>query len=192
MMYLQLFWSFFQIGLFSIGGGYASLPLIQQQVVALHGWLTAGQLTDIITISQMTPGPIAINAATFVGIRVGGLPGALVATAGCVLPSCVIVLTLAWVYTRYRNLGLMHGILDGLRPAVVALIGSAGISILLPALFENGTLPRSLNDVDGIAVAIFAVAFFVLRKWKADPICVMIGTGAAGWCLYTVAGMIGW
>ena len=92
MIYLELLWSFFQIGLFSIGGGYAAMPLIQHQVVELHPWLTLEQFSDIITISQMTPGPIAINSATFVGLQLGGLPGALVATAGCVLPSCIIVL----------------------------------------------------------------------------------------------------
>lgn len=99
MIYLQLLWSFFQIGLFSIGGGYATMPLIQHQVVELHGWLTMTQFSDIITISQMTPGPIAINSATFVGIQVAGIPGALVATLGCVIPSCIIVTTLAYVCT---------------------------------------------------------------------------------------------
>lgn len=189
MIYLQLFWSFVQIGLFSIGGGYASLPLIEQQVVDIHGWLTAGQLTDIITISQMTPGPIALNAATFVGIRIGGFPGALVATGGCVLPSCIIVMLLAWIYTRYRELRLMHGILDGLRPAVVALIGSAGVGILLSALFRGGVLPRSLSDIDGAAVLIFGAAFFVLRRWKVSPIRVMLGAGLAGLCLYGLLGL---
>ena len=103
---LELFWSFFQIGLFSVGGGYAAMPLIQHQVVDLHGWMTMQEFIDIITISQMTPGPIAINSATFVGIQIAGLPGAIIATLGCVFPSCVIVLTLAWVYFRYRNLSV--------------------------------------------------------------------------------------
>ena len=94
MTYLQLFISFFQIGLFSIGGGYAALPLIQEQVVNLHGWMDMTQFIDIITISQMTPGPIAINAATFVGIKTAGIGGAIVATVGCVTPSCIIVLVL--------------------------------------------------------------------------------------------------
>ena len=96
MLYLQLFWSFFQIGLFSIGGGYAAMPLIQNQVVDLHHWLTLSEFTDLITISQMTPGPIAINSATFVGIRIGGVGGALVSTLGCILPSLIIVMTLAY------------------------------------------------------------------------------------------------
>ena len=91
MIYLELFWSFFQIGLFSIGGGYAAMPLIQNQVVDIHSWLTMTQFADIMTIAEMTPGPIAINSATFVGIQVAGLPGALIATIGCVFPSCVIV-----------------------------------------------------------------------------------------------------
>ena len=133
-IYLELLWSFFQIGLFSIGGGYAAMPLIQHQVVDLHGWLNMTQFADIVTISQMTPGPIAINSATFVGTRVAGLPGAIVATVGCVLPSCIIVLFLAFLYERYRGLGVVQGILAGLRPAVVALIASAGLSLLALAL----------------------------------------------------------
>ena len=134
MIYLKLFWSFFQIGLFSVGGGYAAMPLIQHQVVELNNWLTMQEFVDIITISQMTPGPIAINSATFVGIQIAGLPGAIVATLGCVFPSCVIVLTLAWVYFRYRNLSVVQGVLGGLRPAVVAMIASAGLSILILCL----------------------------------------------------------
>lgn len=91
MIYLELFLSFLQIGLFSFGGGYAAMPLIQGQVVNGHHWLSMTEFTDLITISQMTPGPIAVNSATFVGIRIAGIPGALVATLGCILPSCLIV-----------------------------------------------------------------------------------------------------
>ena len=98
MIYLKLFLSFFQIGLFSFGGGYAALPLIEEQVVVQNGWLSMTGFTDIITISQMTPGPIAINAATFVGMQIAGLLGAIIATMGCVSPSCIIVLTLAFLY----------------------------------------------------------------------------------------------
>ena len=142
MIHLELFWSFFQIGLFSIGGGYAAMPLIQHQVVELHPWLTLEQFSDIITISQMTPGPIAINSATFVGLQLGGLPGALVATAGCVLPSCIIVLTLAYVYYRYRGLSMVQGVLAGLRPAVVAMIASAGVTLVNLSFFRCGRAAR--------------------------------------------------
>ena len=104
MILLQLFWSFLQIGLFSFGGGYAAMPLIQAQIVTQHGWLGMAEFTDLVTISQMTPGPIAINAATFVGLRVAGVSGALAATVGCMLPSCVLVTLLARLYLRYRKL----------------------------------------------------------------------------------------
>ena len=187
MIHLELFWSFFQIGLFSIGGGYAAMPLIQHQVVELHPWLTLEQFSDIITISQMTPGPIAINSATFVGLQLGGLPGALVATAGCVLPSCIIVLTLAYVYYRYRGLSMVQGVLAGLRPAVVAMIASAGVTLVNLSFFGADALPAGLADVDLIAVLLFAAALFVLRRWKKDPILVMAGAGAAGLVLYGIA-----
>ena len=141
MIYLELLWSFMQIGLFSIGGGYAAMPLIQNQVVDLHPWLTIQQFADIMTIAEMTPGPIAINAATFVGIQVAGLPGALVATFGCVLPPFCIVLVLAWIYFRFRELGLVKGILAGIRPAVVAMIASAGLSLMILSFYGQQNLP---------------------------------------------------
>ena len=148
MIYVELLWSFFQIGLFSIGGGYAAMPLIQHQVVDLHPWLTMTQFADIMTIAEMTPGPIAINSATFVGIQVAGLPGALVATLGCILPSCIIVMALAYLYYRYKGLSMVQGILSGLRPAVVAMITSAGISLLILSLYGAQELPADLSGVD--------------------------------------------
>ncbi len=186
MIYLQLLWSFFQIGLFSIGGGYATMPLIQHQVVDLHGWLTMTQFSDIITISQMTPGPIAINSATFVGIQVAGIPGALVATLGCVIPSCIIVTTLAYVYYRYKGLTMVQGVLSGLRPAVVAMIASSGVSLLLLAFYSTSGVPADWAAIDWRAVLVFAAAFFILRRWKSDPIWVMAGCGLAGVVLYSI------
>lgn len=186
MVLMQLFWSFFQIGLFSIGGGYAAMPLIQSQVVELHSWLTMTQFADIMTIAEMTPGPIAINSATFVGIQIAGIPGALVATLGCVAPSCIIVLTLAYVYYRFRGLNMVQGVLAGLRPAVVAMIASAGISLLLLAVYGQKTLPADLSAVNYISVVIVASAFLILRKWKVNPIYVMAGAGAAGIVLYSI------
>ena len=137
MIILKLFWSFFIVGLFSFGGGYAAMPFIQEQVVDLNGWLTFNEFVDVVTISQMTPGPIGINAATFVGMKVSGIPGAVMATVGFVTPSCIIVLTLAYLYYKYRELSTVKGILKGLRPAVVAMIAIAGISILQMALLGS-------------------------------------------------------
>lgn len=188
MLYLELFWSFVQIGLFSIGGGYASMPLIEHQVVDLHGWLTLQEFVDIITISQMTPGPIAVNSATFVGIQIAGLPGAIIATLGCIFPSCVIVLTLAWVYFRYRNLSVVQGVLGGLRPAVVAMIASAGLSILALSLWNGAGFSFSPSDLDWGAALLFIGSLFVLRKWKLNPIYVMLTAGVIGLGFYLVLG----
>lgn len=186
MLYPQLFWSFFQIGLFSIGGGYAAMPLIQQQVVDQHAWLTMNQFADIMTIAEMTPGPIAINSATFVGIRVGGLAGAVIATAGCVLPSCLIVLALAFVYFHFSKLTAVQGVLQGLRPAVVAMIASAGLSLLLLALFGGREMSVGPLGLDVIAASIFAAGFLVLRRKPVSPIWIMAGSGAAGVLLYSI------
>ena len=165
MIYLELFLSFFQIGLFSVGGGYAAIPLIQNQVVDIHHWLTMSQFADITTIAEMTPGPIAINSATFVGTQIAGLPGAIIATIGCVFPSCVIVLTLAYLYYRFRGLNMVKGILTGFRAGVIAMIASAGISLFIMALYGQRTLPTNPLSFDIIALFIFAISFIILRKW---------------------------
>lgn len=187
MILLEIFISFFQIGLFSIGGGYAALPLIEHQVLEVHNWLTLEEFADLLTISQMTPGPIALNASTFVGTRVAGLPGAIIATIGCVTPSCIIVLTLAYFYFKYKNLSSIQGILKGLRPAVVSLITSAGLSILLLAIFksEDVTLwTMKISDLNYVSIALVALGVFVLRKYKTDPILVMIASGIIGIIVY--------
>ena len=185
-MLLELFWSFFQIGAMSIGGGYAALPLIRAQVVELHGWLTMTEFTDLITIAEMTPGPIAINGATFVGTQIAGLTGAIIATVGCVLPSSAIVLTLAFLYNRYRRLTVIQGILSGLRPAVVALIASAGLSILLTALWGSSSPADWIHDFQLLPCLLFAGALFVLRKFKLSPIAVMLGCGGLGVALHLI------
>ena len=186
MIYLELLLSFMQIGLFSIGGGYAAMPLIQSQVVELHPWLTLQQFADIMTIAEMTPGPIALNAATFVGIQVAGIPGAIVATFGCVLPPVCIVLFLAWIYFRFRELTLVKGILGGIRPAVVAMIASAGLSLMILSFYGQQHLPSDLLNINWHSVGLFAAGFFVLRKWKPSPIAVMLGCGAVGLVLQLI------
>ncbi len=180
MILLELFLSFMKIGLFSIGGGYAAMPLIQEQAVETHGWLTMTQFADIMTISEMTPGPIAINSATFVGIQTAGIPGALAATAGCVFPSCIIVLALAYVYYRYRGLTMIQGILKGLRPAVIAMIASAGFSLIILSVYGQKTLPADLGEVHIIPALIFLASLLVLQFRKPDPMAVMAAAGAAG------------
>ena len=183
MIYFQLFLSFLQIGAFSFGGGYAAMPLIQNQVVDLHHWLNLAEFTDLVTISQMTPGPIAVNSATFVGTRIAGVPGALAATIGCVLPSCILVTILAKIYLKYRSLSLLQGILKSLRPAVIAMIAAAGVSILVTAFWGNDIsslhLDAILSSTNIRAVGIFLLSLILLAKFKMDPIHVMLLSGGA-------------
>lgn len=152
------------------------MPLIQEQVVSSHNWLSMAEFTDLITISQMTPGPIAINSATFVGIKIAGIPGALVSTLGCILPSCIIVMLIAKLYLKYRTVNMLQSVLNSLRPAVVAMIASAGISVLITAFWGSAEL-ISLAGTNWILVIIFAACVVLLRKFRMNPILVMVLAG---------------
>lgn len=176
MIYLDLFLSFLKVGLFSIGGGYAAMPLIQSQAIDTYGWLSLNEFTDLVSIAEMTPGPIAVNAATFIGTRMAGLPGALIATFGVILPSLVIVSLLFLIYKKFGKLPAIQTALTYLRPAVTALIASAGLTILLNAL--NVSKGMAVNDFNFVAAAIFVIAFIILRKIKPSPIIVMLCSGA--------------
>lgn len=187
MIYIKLFWSFFQIGLFSIGGGYAAMPLIQEQAIEKHHWLTNAQFTDIITIAEMTPGPISINCATFVGTLTAGIPGAIIATIGCICPSVCIVTVLAYIYYQFRNLNIVQNILSMLRPAVIAMIACAGINILCTAI--GITQDMQVYHICSISIPsciIFIGALFLLLKYSIDPIKIMIGTGMVGLMVFTL------
>lgn len=186
MIYLELLYSFFKVGLFSFGGGYAALPLIEQELIQAQGWITNQQFIDILTLSEMTPGPIAINAATFSGNQIAGIFGGIVATVGVTLPSVIIVQILAYFYFKYKNITMVQGIIQGLRPAVVALIASAGLTIFLTAMFGHSDWPLILAEINYVSVIFFAVAIFLMRKYKASPIQVMIITGIAGGIVYSI------
>ena len=166
MIYLQLFLSFLQIGVLSFGGGYAAMPLIEAQIVTMHGWLDLTEFANLVTIAEMTPGPIAVNAATFVGTKIAGVPGALVATFGCILPACVLVTLIAKLYLKYRNLSVLQSVLGSLRPAVVAMIASAGVTILLSAFWGGRTVV--LGSTNLLMVFIFALSLLLLRKTKLN------------------------
>lgn len=177
MIYLELFLSFLQIGAFSFGGGYAAMPLIQEQIITNHHWLTEAVFADLVTIAEMTPGPIIINAATFVGTQVAGPLGAISATVGAILPSCIFVTILVWVYNKYRSLTILQGTLGALRPAVVSMIAKAGLTILLSTFFLNGSFSLVLGNVNIRMVLYFVAALVVLRKCKVNPILVMVMCG---------------
>lgn len=185
-MIFQLFLSFLQVGLFSVGGGYAAIPLIQYQIVDVHKLMTLAEFTDLITIAEMTPGPISINSATFVGTRLAGIPGALICTLGCIIPSFFICLTLAFFYYKYRKFTGVQTVLSALRPAVVALIASAGFSILCLALFDSSKMHINFIDLHLIELGLFIGGLIALRKFKTNAIAVIFGSGIIGTLLYMV------
>ena len=173
MIYWELFQVFFLIGAFTFGGGYAMIAMVQQQVVN-QGWMTAEALIDFIAIAESTPGPIAVNLATFVGAQMGGIPGALCATLGIVLPSFVVILLVARCYTAFRKSKWVQGIMSGLKPAVVGLIGSALVTVAL-AVFVPG------EAANWLWAAVVAVMFFVgIKKPKLHPIVIICICGAVG------------
>ena len=186
MLLLKLFFAFIQVGLFSVGGGYAAIPLIQEQIVNIYGLMTLEEFSDLITVAEMTPGPISINSATFVGMRIAGVPGALL----CTLPSFCICLTLAHFYYKYRTVKGVQVVLGSLRPAVVALIGSAGTSILVLGLFQSGLKEIVLENIRVVELGIFAVSLFLLRKFKCSAITIILGSGVAGTLIYVLLGAV--
>lgn len=190
MLLLKLFFSFIQVGLFSVGGGYAAIPLIQEQIVNIHHLMTMEEFSDLITVAEMTPGPISINSSTFVGMRIAGIGGVLLCTLGCIIPSFCICLILARFYYKYRSLGGVQTVLASLRPAVVALIGSAGLSILMLGLFGSDIFSFEISDFRIIEFIIFAAALFLLRKFKISAVAVILGSGVIGTLAYTALGAV--
>ena len=192
MLLLKLFFAFIQVGLFSVGGGYAAIPLIQEQIVNIYGLMTLEEFSDLITIAEMTPGPISINSSTFVGTRLAGPLGSIICTLGCIIPSFIICLTLAHFYYKYRNLGGVQTVLSSLRPAVVALIGSAGVSILMLALFQADFSSFQFKDFRIIEFGLFVISLFLLRKYKEkiSAISIIFGTGILGTIIYVLKDFI--
>lgn len=182
MLLFKLFFAFIQIGLFSVGGGYAAIPLIQEQIVNIYKLMSLEEFSDLITIAEMTPGPISINSSTFVGIKLAGFFGAIICTLGCIIPSFIICLTLAHFYYKYRTLK----VLNSLRPAVVALIGSAGVSILMLALFQADFSSFQFKDFHIIEFGLFIISLFLLRKYKEkiSILSIIFGTGILGTIIY--------
>lgn len=190
MLLLKLFFAFIQVGLFSVGGGYAAIPLIQEQIVNIYGLMTLEEFSDLITVAEMTPGPISINSATFVGMRIAGIPGVLICTLGCIIPSFCICLLLAFFYYKYRTVSGVQVVLGAMRPAVVALIASAGASILMLGLFQAELKAVVLGNIRVVELGIFAVALFLLRKFRLNAITIILGSGVVGTVIYALLGAV--
>ena len=180
MIYWQLFFEFAKISLVCVGGGYASMPLIQASVVDTYHWLSLSEFIDIFTISQMTPGPIGVNAATFAGMKIAGVGGAVSATMGFVTPSIFLCIALAKIIFKYGDLGAIHGILNGLRPAVMALIAAACISFVLLAVWDAEELPQDISATFNPVGAIILVGALIAVRKKIGVIKVLIASGVAG------------
>ena len=183
MILFDLFKVFFLLGLFSFGGGYASMELIRSRVVTDYHWLTDWEYTDIISIAEMTPGPLGINIASFVGTRTTGVAGTLIATLSYILPALVIVLILSWFYDRYRSLEGVQGVLSGLRPAVVAMIIAAAVQLVGTAWWD-GLSHLALENTNWTAVVLSLVLLILLQKKKLGPIQAILASGAVGGAVY--------
>ena len=190
MIYLLLFLTFFKIGAFTFGGGYAMLPLIQEQV-ARHGWLTEEELINFVAVSESTPGPFAINVSTYVGMETGGFFGAFCATLGVVLPSFIVILIVARIYEKFKESAIVKGAMSGLKPAVVGLIGaaivSAGKAVLLPSVLTW----EALSDISFWGpVCIFLVCLPLVLHKKLHPIFIILLSAIGGILLGFIQGKL--
>ena len=181
MIYWELFYTFFMIGAFTFGGGYAMLPLMQERVVAQWGSIiSAEEIVDFIAVSESTPGPFAINMATYVGSEVGGIWGSVCATLGVVLPSFIIILIVAKCYDRFRNSSVVKGCMTGLKPAVVGLIGGAILTVALGVFFPAGLSLAPLSTYSFYLSAGIFAGMLVLAFKKAHPIIIVLISAALG------------
>ena len=187
-LYLELIRTFFLIGAFSFGGGLASMEIIRSQVVTNHGWLTNSEFSDIISISEMTPGPLGINIASFVGIRIAGIPGTICSTFAYVTPALIIVLILSYCYYRFRSLKTVQGVLKGLRPAIAAMVVASALTLTRNA-FWGTTNGLPLADTNFIAIAVCALMLVCLRRKKLGPVQAILASGVIGAVIYTVTGL---
>lgn len=183
MIFIELVVTFFKIGAFSFGGGYAMIPLIQQEI-ASHGWMSATEFIDIISIAEMTPGPIAVNAATFVGYKTAGFWGGIIATVGVALPSLLLILLVSQFFFKYQYHPTNKMIFYGIRPVIVGLISTAAITVGQTAFFKPGVALTKIGDLMGYlnfaSIGIFILAFLGMWKFKLHPILTIVLSAILG------------
>ena len=179
MIYLQLFLSYLKIGFFGFGGGYAMLSLIQNEIVEQRGWLTATQFADIVAVSQMTPGPIAINSATYIGYEIGGIFGSVVATFAVCLPALTVMLALTKFFLKLKDNRYVHGVLAGMRPVVVGMIAAAALLLIFPRQSGEGSF------IDHWSWILFALTLYASYK-KVNPILLIALSAVAGIVIYAL------
>jgi len=187
-MLFKMMWAFFKIGLFTIGGGYAMIPLISEEMIN-NGWMTSSEVTDLIAIAKMTPGPFAVNTATFAGMKLYGFAGALLCTFGVILPSLVITLIVAKFFFDFQDKKIVKSILSGIHPTVVALIAGAIVSVSAITLFHVESLElifESLGNIDAFSIVILILSLALLLWKKVHPIVVIAIAGVSGIVFYSM------
>lgn len=186
MIYLKLFITFFKIGLFCFGGGYAMIPMVEREIEN-HGWITIQEFVNIIAISEMTPGPIAVNAATFVGYRTAGILGGAFATLGVTMPSLILILIISRFLFKFKERNIVKGILYGIRPVVVALIFGAVFFIARTSVFTTEIISGMITDfVENplkysttlLSMVLIIVNFFVLIRFRIHPFLIIVASGS--------------
>lgn len=190
MIILKLIQVFFLLGAFSFGGGLGSMELIRNRVVDQQMWLTNAEFTDIISISEMTPGPLGINIASFVGTRVAGVPGTIAATLSYVAPAVVIVILMAKIYFKYRNLDIVKAVLNSLHPAVAAMVISAALRLCATAWWGGGIADFRFENLNYIGIGLSFVMLVLLQKKKLGPVQAILFSGIIGAILYALVPII--
>ncbi len=179
MIYLTLFLTFFKIGAFTFGGGYAMIPLVQEEMLA-HEWMSNADIVNFIAISESTPGPLAINMATFVGSQFGGFFGALCATVGVVSPSFIVILLVAKFYLKFKSSQTVSACMSGLRPAVIGMIGSAALSISAEVFFPSKITLDYLASYSFISTVIIFIISLIMIFKKINPIIIIVTSAVLG------------
>lgn len=181
MTAVRLFFTFLLIGIMTYGGGYSVLPLIDDMIVKKAGWLTEEAVADIVSISEISPGPFSLNCASFVGMKVAGLPGAILATAGFLLPSLVIILVLAFFYNKYYSLSYVRQIFAVLNACIIGVLISSAVSLLRNSVFLGNFTGE---NIDIAALLIFAGSFLAIFKLKCNPVLIIVISAVAGMLVY--------
>lgn len=175
-MLLDIFLAFIKIGSLAFGGAYAAIPLVEKQVVEVLGWMSYDEFSNLLAIDELTPGPIIVNAASFIGMKMGGILGAIVATLGSIIPASIIAFILIIIYNRYKKLSWLQSCIQSLKCMAIALISVTFINITINAMFIDATI--SINSVNTIGIIFIAIAFYLIHNKKISPVLVMLGCGA--------------
>jgi len=176
MNLLSLLFTFMKIGVLCFGGAYAAIPVVEREVVDVLHWMTYTEFADLLVIDEITPGPILVNSASYIGMKMAGVPGAIAATIGCCIPPCIITLILIYIYRKYRDISFIGGILYALKCMALAMMASTCLSIILNAIFPGKII--AFTNIDYLLLVMSIASFLIIRKFQPNPLYVMLACGA--------------